>query len=344
MLKIEEVNTKEDFIKLREIWNKVLVESDDNNLFLSFKWLFTWWDNFGMKNQLMILLVKDNEEVVGIAPFYIGNEKKWQIFNRKIVRFIGDGISDYAGIIAVENREKQVISAVLDYFEKNKHRWCEIVLMELKEDSSLIKYLDGNDRQYKWSNTVEVCSRCPFIEVKNSWEEYYSGISKKIRKELKWLENKLARTAGYELMINKHKVSPELLDEIFSINKARLKEKNKSGWYENEEYYRFISQILNVHENNSNISISIIKIDGKIAAYAIGYIYDNKFNYWNVSIRSEYKGFSPGKVLLYHLIREMHLKRIVAEIDLLRGQEEYKYKWATGDRVNMKRSIKKRKI
>ena len=40
---IEEVNDVEGFRSLKETWNNLLRESSDNNIFLTWEWLFTWW-------------------------------------------------------------------------------------------------------------------------------------------------------------------------------------------------------------------------------------------------------------------------------------------------------------
>ncbi len=226
-----------------------------------------------------------------------------------------------------------VFGAIFDYLGRVRKRCDEIILKEVREDDPLLRNLEASPEYCNWRKKIRKTSICPFIEIKNDWETY-RRINKNIRKELGWLENKLGREKRHEFVINRERVEIAVLDEIFTMNKKRLKEKGKRGWYEKEAFYNFIKHTINTFGKNVKTSLSFLKIDGRIAAYIIAYIYDGKLNYWNVSIRNEYKGYSPGKMLLYRLIKEAHNNRFVNEIDLLRGEEDYKYKWASNKRMN----------
>ena len=67
------ISITEDFILLKEKWNLLLSVSSADNFFLRWEWLWNWWEVFRTSNmELCILLIeKENGEVVGIAPFYL---------------------------------------------------------------------------------------------------------------------------------------------------------------------------------------------------------------------------------------------------------------------------------
>lgn len=341
MTKIEEIKTYNEFSSLGDIWNKTLGKSANKTIFSTFEWLYTWWENFGEGKELMILLVKDGPEVIGIAPFLLDTENRFCIFHRKILRFIGEGISDYAMVITVGGSEEIVFRAVIEWLRHNEQKWDVIKLRELGEKDNLLKCLSSDATPHNWEKGVQVCSRLPYLKINGHWETYFETISKKLKKEIKWIENKLNRKNEWEYSLDKERASPGILEELFNINRERMREKDKKGWYEKDGYYNFIKGIINNSGDDVKPSISLMKIDGRIAAYIIGFVYAGKLNYWNVAIRNEYKDYSPGKMLLYYLIREMHTTRRVEEIDLLRGDEDYKYKWASSERKNTSVSISK---
>ena len=70
-LAIEEVNNIEEFQALKEQWNLLLEQCSDNNIFLAWEWLFTWWQYFGNDKKLRILLIKEGNNIIGIAPFML---------------------------------------------------------------------------------------------------------------------------------------------------------------------------------------------------------------------------------------------------------------------------------
>ena len=70
-LKITTINTTEDFLNLREEWNSLLAQSENNNIFLKWEWLYNWWKAYDCDiNQLFIITVRNNNQLLGIAPFY----------------------------------------------------------------------------------------------------------------------------------------------------------------------------------------------------------------------------------------------------------------------------------
>jgi CelD/BcsL family acetyltransferase involved in cellulose biosynthesis len=339
MLRIEEVKTVEGFARFSNAWNNLLENSANKNIFLTFDWLYAWWEYFGKGKELMMLVIKDKAEVVGIAPFFVDKQRRYRIFHRRIVRFIGEGISDYAGIIAAKGREDEVFKAIFDYLERVGKRWDEIILKEVREDDSLLRSLAALLEYRNWRKKIEKAATCPIIEIKDEWEAYRGRISKKLLNHLRWIERKLERENRCEFIINNERADPSVIDEILAINRKRLKEKGKRGWYEKEGFYNFVKHTINTFGKNVKTSLSLFKIDGRIVAFSIAYIYDGKLGRWIASMRDEYKKYSPGQMLLYRMIKETHDNRFINEIDLLRGEEDYKYKWANNKRMNSTISI-----
>ena len=50
MLRITEITTTDAFHSLRASWNHCLSQSDQNTIFLTWEWLFTWWEVYGAKS------------------------------------------------------------------------------------------------------------------------------------------------------------------------------------------------------------------------------------------------------------------------------------------------------
>ena len=71
MLFIEEIR---DTVKLKSLankWNNILSQSESDSIFLTWEWVFNWWQVYGSGKQLRVLVVRDqHEDIVAIAPFY----------------------------------------------------------------------------------------------------------------------------------------------------------------------------------------------------------------------------------------------------------------------------------
>ncbi len=68
MLSIIKVDTQNEFLKLKGYWTTLLRKSKSKTIFLSWKWMYTWWEYFQENKQLFILTVYDEKgKLVGIA-------------------------------------------------------------------------------------------------------------------------------------------------------------------------------------------------------------------------------------------------------------------------------------
>ena len=91
---VEIVTTELEFFSLEQEWNRVLEESSSMNVFLTWEWLSTWWEFFGKKSQLWVLVARDpqSESIIGLMPV----ETKTLLL----------AILDLAHKLSVETREK----------------------------------------------------------------------------------------------------------------------------------------------------------------------------------------------------------------------------------------------
>src|SRR3990172_13252365 len=110
MLEITKVNTEEHFFSLKNNWNEILSMSMQHSIFMTWEWLYTWWETYSKGKELCILLFcEDNGHLVGIAPFYITCEKVLGISIR-ILKLIGseEVCSEYLDVIAKKDKTIEV--------------------------------------------------------------------------------------------------------------------------------------------------------------------------------------------------------------------------------------------
>lgn len=78
--------------------------------------------------------------------------------------------------------------------------------------------------------------------------------------------------------------------------------------------------------NNPDAHLCCLRLDGRIIAAHLGYIYRDRMYFLMPSYDPEFSRYSPGRVLTYFLIRECY-ERGVKVFDFCGGNEEYKYEW-----------------
>src|SRR5690606_25776172 len=57
---------------MESVWRKLMDRSDANPLFMSWRWMVGWWQQWGnyLRLNLSVFLVFEGDSLVGILPFY----------------------------------------------------------------------------------------------------------------------------------------------------------------------------------------------------------------------------------------------------------------------------------
>jgi CelD/BcsL family acetyltransferase involved in cellulose biosynthesis len=90
-----------EFVALRELgaeWRSLVARCDASSIFQTFEWNYAWWESFGDKHRLLVLLARADGCLVGIAPLMIA-ERRAHGLRRHSIEFIGTGVSDYLDFI-----------------------------------------------------------------------------------------------------------------------------------------------------------------------------------------------------------------------------------------------------
>src|SRR5262245_9028087 len=111
-MKLETIETFDEFLNLRDEWRALLASSTFGCVFLTPGWLSTWWKLPAEDRLLFIVTARDEGRLVGILPTA---ERPAQLsrMTPRVLEFIGSGMigSDYLDVIIVKGREKEVTEA-----------------------------------------------------------------------------------------------------------------------------------------------------------------------------------------------------------------------------------------
>ena len=333
MVQIEVINNFDDLFRLKAIWDDLLKQSGSATPFLTFEWLTTWWDCYGNDKQLFILIAQDEGEIVGIAPIYIEKKVYFKLIPLKKICFLGTGISDYHDFIIVKNRE-QVLTAFFNYLFTHRKLWSILRLREINESSPNFTTLQNIVAQNSKIKLDEL-NICPYIEISKTWDSYYASLSKNFRQDLRTQFNRMKKNnVHYKILKNTKIFNGELLNQLITIHLLNISAKNKTSFLQTAAGKKFLTSILTAWQEEGTCIIYSLEIGENIAAYAICFRYEEKMYYWLVGIERKYEFYSPGKILLHDLLRETFQTGEIVEFDLLRGEEEYKYRWTDKERKN----------
>jgi GNAT superfamily N-acetyltransferase len=324
---IQDIRT---FYALRDEWDTLLLESSANTIFLTWEWLYEWWNSYVQSGHLLILTLRDQSgRLQGIAPLYWTRIWKLGIVPVKVLRFIGDdsGDSEYLDFITRRGVEEQAVGRFLNYLQERVSLWDVCVLHGMPETSPTNRIIvrRGQENNYNVRCSTFPCSIVP---LPKTWDLYLGGLDRQFRWKIRSRLRNLRQEHKVEVVECPNRSSlGACLSILYDLHGRRWANKYEAGCFSLQRQ-RFYQGMGGRFLDAGWLRFYFLKIDGEPVAAEFDFEYAGK-------VYSLQRGFDPacgqdsyGSVLQACVLQEM-VSRGVREYDLLRGDSVYKTRWNT---------------
>ncbi|HTY57171.1 MAG TPA: hypothetical protein VMF59_00075, partial [Bacteroidota bacterium] len=147
-LEVKEHTTPDEFKSLEPVWNELVGAMPGASLYVSFDWLWTWWECFGGgKRRLRILSVSEKGRTIAIAPFMeVGRRflgipyETVEFISARNYAFSHLTMSGLMDIIAPA-RAGEAARAILLHMLAGPSRWIHMRLEPLAEGGNVLARL-----------------------------------------------------------------------------------------------------------------------------------------------------------------------------------------------------------
>ncbi|ROT98383.1 GNAT family N-acetyltransferase [Marinobacter sp. R17] len=281
--------------------------------FCSGDWLEAVEKTKGRSNNLLVIIVKDDDEILGVLPLL---KHRNYLFGTDLRMLGSEFYPDPLGVIAADKDQDVVINFIKLYLKSIKG-WDRLFLDWMLEDEV-----------NRWSLSANIVSEAPYRILDNDFDALLSEFKKKKRYNLKSTVKK-SDDSGIEFVSNVEELmNKECLDALLSIHKKRSAQRGINSSFSG-------SNVENLHrylcDNSNFVKYFLLKLESRIVAVIYGFEYGERFFYYQVSHDPEFDDLSPGSVLLYKVIEDC-CARGVKEFNFLQGGESYKKVWAKDSR------------
>ncbi len=331
-MQLEVIQTVEEFDSLADEWNALLRQSASHVPFLRHEYLSAWWRTLGggewPRGELYIVTARYPEgELCAIAPLFITENRQGET----ALMLMGSiEISDYLDVIARPGDLPGFIDCLLVHLaSRQMPAWQVIDWYNLLEDSPTLPALQAAASHQGWQMTQERLQHCPYIPLPGDWETYLAGIDKKQRHEIR---RKMRRVESADVPVRWRIVSDgdDLDAEIDAFLDLMGQDPEKQAFLTGVMRSQ-MHLAVQAAQRAGWLQLSFLEVGGKKAAGYLNFDYANHIWVYNSGINFEYSAYSPGWVLLSHLLQwanENHRERF----DFMRGDEDYKYRFGGIDR------------
>ena len=327
-MKIEIVTEFNEFVKLRQTWNATLDKSGNDKVYLTHEWFTSWWPAFGKDKELFVLLVKQNDEVVGIAPLMI-SKSTFRGFPIKRIEFIENDDSPRSGFI-FKDSPKEIIECIKAFLIKNVKRWDMFFLKNVLCDGigdEIINVIKNSGAKY----LVNQGLTSPYLLIDSEWEEYKGSLSVKSRKTIRNICNRIKRLENIRVERIKNK---EGINDIRLVSEKGWKFKEGKAFINREDRSLFFELLSKEAQDRNWLSIWCMYKDNVAIAYEYHLTYKNEDVALLAEFDGEYKKYSPGAFLDYEIMKSVFNDGI-HEYDMCGSRDEYKKKWTDNNREHM---------
>jgi CelD/BcsL family acetyltransferase involved in cellulose biosynthesis len=333
LLSIRTVTTLEEFETLAPRWNALLAQADGDNIFLTWEWLYTWAKHYLGEDRLWIVLVyKDADQLVGIAPLYVRKTKAYGVTTLRDLQFLGTGevCSQYLDFIIARRYKSAVVSRIYHHLrDEVPEIWDTVTLAEVPAGSSTIDLWDRHIQEDGKVIDVVGTTACPIIHLPVGREDLTERMSGKSRYNLHRNRKRLEQVGrvAYERASSVHDVQ-EAFQTFVDLHQSRWMKDGLPGKFSSPRFLAFHQETTKIFGGLGQLRLEILRFNREAVAGVYGYSYKGRYSFYLTAFaKAVLPSYSTGTLLLLHCAeaaaREGH-----REFDLLRGPANYKMIWA----------------
>ncbi len=339
MYKVFEINQNDQFFALSSEWNKVLSKCKDKNIFLTWEYLSTFWQHFGKDQLLKVLCLKDEDEIVAIAPLRQSRYSFAGLLSYQVVEPLGSrGLlqegADYTGLICSVPPEV-CLRLFIKYLVEDKG-WDFIYLLDLPETSFSADLLSRVAKDVTVNFELRPGVVCPYISLPNSIDDFIGEMDSKVRKNLRRSIRNLERDYG-KVKLKRHEEFgsvKEAMQVFFDLHQKRWNLKKLSGAFAAKEVREFYVDVAERFDSNGWLSLYFLTVNDEPIAAQYCFEYDQKMYYALGGFNPDYSKYSVGNIIFIKIL-EKCIQNKLKEYDLLKGSELYKFKFTSTYRRNL---------
>ncbi|MEZ5301605.1 MAG: GNAT family N-acetyltransferase [Verrucomicrobiales bacterium] len=327
-LKLDRITAPEGFLALEGEWEALLSRSPQNGFFLTFEYLFAWWEVYGADYELTILTARrEDGSLAGIAPLMVGRGDGAARRHLRHLSFIGglnDTLSEYQDFITAPEaiaEASQLFCA--EIFGPLAPRWdilhMPITLQGSGSMAELERFAGTAGCKVKHLNE----HTCRYMAIAGTWDDYVgtlpsSHIRRALRSKWKRLHNDHAvrvLEGGIDMTV------AAAMDIVVALNHGRWGEEGQAFQTQKfETFHRLLAERLHA---KGWLSMPMLEIDGTIAAARYDFVYAGKLWSFQGGWKAEFAPQSVG-LMMFAASAQWALARGIREYDFLAGDLRYK--------------------
>jgi len=299
---------------LAESWNALA--SDFKTPLLRHEWFLACAEAFCPPGQLSILVARDQDSLVGIAPLVLSPN-----FGAHRLEILGAAVlEEMSGFLY---RTPEALSGLVRaIIAKGKPLYLKGLLSDSAEANALHQSRQG------FAYFRSVPSASPWIPINSSWSDFTATISSSWRSNLRRSQRRAEEfgKVEFELVTPNHESLEGLLAEVFRVESAGWKSRTQTALATYAPLNRFFRAYAKSAVDLGMLQLAFLKINGKAVAVQLLVRHANRLWVLKVGYDEAYARCSPG-ILLMHRVIQAAFEKGYEAYELLGANETWINIW-----------------
>jgi len=330
VIDIRLVDDVREFSALRTEWNDLLAQSSADTIFLTWEWLFSWWQSYGGKDdRLYIITVRDADgKLIGLLPLY-RRLQRWLPFRPiKTLLFIGDGSwdSDYLDVILLQGREEEILAAVWQWLRSHQRAWDLLQLSGIPMTSSTNTWLKLMARGSE-SISVSENVTCLVTDLPGSWDDYVASVKPRFRTKIRSTLREVTASPDARFRTVQSEVELKAgLETLFDLHGKRWESKGSEGVFRNPAKRRFYERFTSLFLEQGWLAFDFLDMNGRPVACQMCFRYRGTQFLLQEGFDPECASESVG-IALRATVFKNAIQDGIRQYDFLAGLGRHKTQW-----------------
>ena len=288
---------------IRSDWARLLEKTHDANVLQSFDYVRIWWKYFGFWNDLRIVVLRLGEDIVGIVPLMREHFKVMKRPVRKLL-FITSPMEMNRPKLLFGGKHRLCAPAFLGYLHSSADEWDVLDLDEQlwsKETEEIRANLERAKYLVADSETL-----CPYIDIQGEWKEYFSGLSSRMRSNVRRVRRRLAEHGAVAVrQFSEWPALNEALNAHCEVESRSWKAENDLGLGSDGPLNRFYHGLAKSFGSRGCFELRTLDCDGRSIASTFGIGGLGEFHSLRIAHDRAFDRCSPGTILESYEIEEL---------------------------------------
>ncbi len=331
---ISEVTTLSEFASLEAEWNELVESLEHPTPFLTWEWMWHWLKWLRGREELAVLLARENDRLVAVAPFILRTlVPRLGPFR---LRFLGSGVTDELDFIGRELQEN-----IIEDFLTESHKrwkWNLLDLHEFPETSPSISSVQRWAKSFLHRSCQTRLVEGLRVPLPPQYDLFSSTLSSRMRAKVRKAEERmLERFSDVTLRVN---TSPsdvsKAMEDYLGFQTARWSSEPRSLYHE-RGYRGFLKDVAIALAGRGYTRIFQLSGDDEVLGIYLCFQVQRRTLGYGIAVGPGYWHLEVGFQLIHRVIRA-EIERGQKCLDFLRGVEQYKARFG----AEPKRSIRLR--